>query len=210
MSLMIATPMYAGLCHHNFFHSCLELQQSAVEGGLPLEWATTQNESLIQRARNTMAAQFLASGRQKLLFIDADIGFRAQDVAEMWNANLPIIAATVPLKAEGWWNTWVNDEMIAHEKTKCQPVKVDYTGTAMIMIDRCVFEDMKYDVGIPEYNEPRVEGGIAWDFFGCIIKDGELLSEDYSFCERARHRGYDIVVDPTIRVTHAGNKIYGD
>lgn len=209
MSLMIATPMYGGQCSHNYFHSCLEMQQSAVEGNLYLEWVTTQNESLVQRARNTMAAQFLASTCRKLLFIDADIGFSAHDVAKMWNQDADIIAATVPMKHEGWWNTWLLDKMIAHDPD-AGLTEVDFTGTAMLMIDRKVFENLKTNVNLPTYNEPRVDGHRAWDFFGCRVQDDEFLSEDYAFCARAREAGHPIIVDPSIRVTHAGSKVYGD
>ena len=37
--------------------------------------------------------------------------------------------------------------------------------------------------------------------------DSEELSEDYSFCERARQVGYKIWLDPTVRTCHWG--VYG-
>jgi glycosyltransferase involved in cell wall biosynthesis len=65
------------------------------------------NESLITRARNYCADEFLRSDADHLLFIDSDIGFNPQDVIAMMALQTPeseydVIAGPYPKKCITW------------------------------------------------------------------------------------------------------------
>ena len=62
------------------------------------------NESLINRARNTLTELFLRSDADYLLFIDGDEGFNADGVIDMIDTGLDVIGAAVPMKAINWAN----------------------------------------------------------------------------------------------------------
>lgn len=78
--LFIATPMYGGMCHGEYTDSSVKLAFAAAKYGLHLQYAYYYNESLITRARNYLADEFLRSDCTHLMFIDSDIGFSADDV----------------------------------------------------------------------------------------------------------------------------------
>lgn len=213
MSILVCTPMYGAQCSELYFHSSLELSRACQL--FEIDWLTIGNESLIQRGRNTCAARFLEGDWERLLFIDADIGFSPDDVAALWNADEDIIAGIVPMKKAGTYNAWKDGKMVnPHSEYGGYPLEsfpqntvmeVDYVGTAFIMIKRGVFEAIKTDVA--RYDEARISGK-AWDFFACRVRDEILLSEDYAFLDLARGYGFRANVLPALKLKHAGMTVY--
>ena len=78
--LFIAAPMYGGQCAGMFARSIADLSAMCSQYGIPLQMYFLFNESLITRARNYCADEFMRSGADHLMFIDSDIGFNPNDV----------------------------------------------------------------------------------------------------------------------------------
>lgn len=78
--LFIATPMYGGQCHGMYTKSSIELAKMLNIYGIENRFFYLFNESLITRARNYCADEFMRSDYTHLLFIDSDIGFDPSDV----------------------------------------------------------------------------------------------------------------------------------
>ena len=81
---------------------------------------------------------------------------------------------------------------------------MDYAGTGFMMIKRGVLRDLVE--GSVEYEGPH---GRCWQLFDWPIVDGVELSEDYSFCLKAREAGYVVKMDTGIRLVHWGQHGYG-
>ena len=81
--LFVATPMYGGMCAGMFCRSTNDLSALAMHYGIELKYYYLFNESLITRARNYCCDEFMRSDCTHMLFIDADIGFEANDVVSM-------------------------------------------------------------------------------------------------------------------------------
>ena len=63
----------------------------------------TITDSLINRARNNMAAKFLAQNQlTHMMFIDADIGFEPEDVIKLLWHDQEIITGAYPIKSINW------------------------------------------------------------------------------------------------------------
>lgn len=203
MSLLIATPMYGGMCHERYFASCMELKESLIHGGMDHDWLTTTNESLITRARNTSAASFLKTSFQKLMFIDADIEFRAEDVAMLWNMNLAVVCGAYRMKTQdSKLSVWKDGKLVEADGFS-EPTAVDYAGTGFMMIDRSVFEVLMENHPQWEHQEGNIDGN-CWGFFQDPIEDGFHMSEDYFFCKRWRELGGEIIWHPQVKLTHWG------
>jgi glycosyltransferase involved in cell wall biosynthesis len=85
------------------FHTGRRLSQI----GVPMQPFTLANESLIPRARNYIVDEFMRSGFQNLLFIDADIGFSPDDVIALLAIAAPhsqydIVCGAYPKKCLSW------------------------------------------------------------------------------------------------------------
>ena len=72
--IMVATPMYGGQCYGYYTKACTDLVKTAMQYGVQVDFFYLFNESLITRARNYLADEFLRSDHTHLMFIDSDVG----------------------------------------------------------------------------------------------------------------------------------------
>ena len=78
--LMVATPMYEGMCHALYTRGLVELALKCREAGVSLRLNLITDQASIAHARAYIAGAFLQSDCDHLMMIDADIGFAADDV----------------------------------------------------------------------------------------------------------------------------------
>jgi hypothetical protein len=106
--IFLATPMYGGMCAGMFAKSCSDLAAICASNNIPIQFYFLFNESLIPRARNYCADEFMRSQMQHFMFIDADIGFNPNDVIALMalQANeedkYDIIGGPYPKKCISW------------------------------------------------------------------------------------------------------------
>jgi hypothetical protein len=101
-SIMIATPMYGGMCTGMYVLGLLTTMSKMRELGVRVNWAHMTNESLITRARNELTRGFLASDCDYLMFVDADIGFDGEAVAHLLAADDDVVCGIYPKKGINW------------------------------------------------------------------------------------------------------------
>lgn len=102
--LFLAVPMYGGQCYGMFAKSVADLASLCTHYGIRLQMYFLFNESLITRARNYCADEFLRSDATHLMFIDSDIGFNPNDVLGLLGlqsdeSEYDIIGAVYPKKS---------------------------------------------------------------------------------------------------------------
>jgi len=232
-SIMIATPMYGGMCTGLYVQGLLGTVAKMRELGVPVFWAQIMNESLITRARNSLVRLFLEKNLDYLMFIDADISFGPMDVAQLLAADRDIACGIYPKKeidwakveaAAGQGKTGLKDyggafvfNMIGTEHAETDPegmVEVRHGGTGFMLIKRSVFETLADKV--PSYrtttftdDEGNFVQPLTQEFFATSIDEtGALLSEDYHFCELWRKHGGKVYANPFIKLDHVGTHIY--
>ena len=170
-SIFLATPMYGGMNHGLYLKSVLDLQGLCMQYGVQIKFSFLFNESLIPRARNYLADEFVSrSDCTHMLFIDSDIAFNPQDVIACLALDKEIIGAPYPKKSIKWANVKKavanNPEIDAgqlglvtgdfvfnpvkgtSEFRITEPLEVMDLGTGFMMIDRNVFT--KYREAYPE------------------------------------------------------------
>jgi hypothetical protein len=234
-SLMIATPMYGGMCTGHYVAGLLGTLNKMRQVGVPVYWAQIMNESLITRARNELVRLFLEKGFDNLMFIDADISFDAQAVATLMAADRDIICGVYPKKEIDWkkvgdaaklgkddlkdyggafvFNMVTELGKVETDKDGC--IEIRHGGTGFMLIKRQVFIDLMPHV--PTYRTSSFkdpETGeyakpLTHEFFATSIDHtGALLSEDYHFCELWRKNGGKIYANPFIKLEHVGTYVY--
>ncbi len=105
--IFLATPMYGGMCTGMYARSLADLTALCTHHGVGMQMYLLFNESLITRARNYSCDEFMRSDCSHMMFIDADIGFNAQDVLallilQIQNQDYDIIGAPYPKKCISW------------------------------------------------------------------------------------------------------------
>jgi hypothetical protein len=204
--------------------SLIGLFSFAQSVGLNITLDPMMGESLITRARNLQAAKFLSfkfpDGNQAthLLMIDSDIGFTKDDVVTLLRHNLPIVAGVYPIKtipSTPCIKPLGDLPPLSKDTDNLQEVAC--AGTGFLMVKREVLEDMRDNGNLPSYrsntcidieNLDEVNSNLR-DYFTLDIRDEEYLSEDWTFCLKAREMGYPVMADKSIRLNHQGQFTFG-
>ena len=230
LHLVIGTPMYGGMCTSEYTQSLLNLSESANKSGVKLTTIFLGNESLIQRGRNTIAHHFMnLPDATHLLFIDADIKFRVEDIVKMIQADKSLIIGPVALKGYNWdeiRQAAVNGEddigrtggvfNINHLPgidmvNENEPFEIEHGGNAFMMIRRDVFETLKPHTPIYTNGGRSLPDGVEiYDYFRVEInKDtNHLLSEDYFLCHSYRQVGGKVWCAPWVETGHFGSHLF--
>jgi len=96
--LLIATPMYGGMCTGHYMAGILSTVEKMRSVGVRVYFAQVMNESLITRARNELARVFLESDCDYLMFIDADIAFDDDASEQLMVVERDIVCGIYPKK----------------------------------------------------------------------------------------------------------------
>lgn len=230
---MIATPMYGGMCTGSYVQGLLFTVSKMRELGVDITWCQMSNESLITRARNELARVFLTSDHDYLMFIDADIGFGGDAVAELMAADKDVVCGIYPKKEVNWTSVQraakedkpnladyagafvLNMIGTADAETDAQGLfEVRHGGTGFMLIKRGVFEFLAPYVPTYRISSFTDEQGnyvkpLTHEFFATSIDaSGALLSEDYHFCELVRKHGGEVWANPFIKLDHVGTHVF--
>ena len=230
LHLVIGTPMYGGMCTSEYTQSLLNLSESANKSDVKLTTIFLGNESLIQRGRNTIAHHFMElPDATHLLFIDADMKFRTEDIVRMIQADKSFIVGPVALKGYNWEEirqAAINgeDEInrtggvfninklpgidMVDENT---PFEIEHGGNAFMMLRRDVFETLKPHTPIYTNGGRSLPDGVEiYDYFRVEInKDtNHLLSEDYFLCHSYRQLGGKVWCAPWVETGHFGSHLF--
>lgn len=216
-SVMILTPIARNPSWHYtiaFAETCVMLEK------LRIRYASRfiVGSSNIPKARNTLAARFLATpGFTDAIYIDDDMGWSANSVLRLLASDKPVIAGVGRKKVDkpnSDPNVWcchfdasaaeglVQDEMGA--------IRLPRVGTGFIKIAREVFERMI--AAHPDWKregDPEMEAAVKANYYRFFKFDDETeLGEDYYFCERWRELGGEVWIDPSIVLSHVGEKAW--
>jgi hypothetical protein len=229
--LVVGTPCYGRQVTDLYAASLLKLQMACFGRGIRLQVQMKGSDALITRARQNIVADFLANeDATHLIFIDADIGFEAEQVFRLLDFDKDVTAAVYPIKRLDWQKI----SRLAEAKDKSLETaalsymiqfadeerinvtngfaRVHYAGTGFLMIRRNVLLAM-----IERYPELRYAHDHKPDdqkagspyrsaLFNCMIDEASevYLSEDFSFCKRWTDMGGEIWADLESRLTHVG------
>ena len=230
LHLVIGTPMYGGMCTSEYTDSLLKLSEAANKSNVKLTTIFLGNESLIQRGRNTIAHHFMnLPDATHLLFIDADLKFRTEDIVKMIKADKELIIGPVPLKGYDWEEIRqraVNGEddigrtggvfninhlpgiQMEDEET---PFEIEHGGNAMMMIRRDCLEALAPHTPYYTNGGRSLPDGIEIKDYFRVEVDPErkhLLSEDYFFCHSYRQIGGKVWCAPWCQIGHFGSHLF--
>ena len=89
---------YNRTSHAEYMMSILSFLNMCYQKNIAATFYPIFFDSLISRARNAAAAEFLASDATHLLFIDADISFDPEDVLKLVESDKDVICSPYPKK----------------------------------------------------------------------------------------------------------------
>tara|TARA_X000000368_G_scaffold239370_1_gene188984 strand:- start:2413 stop:3144 length:732 start_codon:yes stop_codon:yes gene_type:complete len=227
--IFLSTPCYGGLCLEKYMISIIRLQLLLIKEGFQLMIDTTENESLVHRARNVAVGRFMQkTDAEYFMFIDADIDFDPLSVVRLLRSGHDVSVAIYPKKVVMWDQAktaiesgdtrnmaMLSSSLVAnigaqHRQVENGFVEVLDGPTGFMVITREAFDKMhehyKEELDcVNDHQNRDFEKYCA--LFDCMIDpdNRRYLSEDYAFCRRWQQMGGKIYADCNTTLGHIGN-----
>lgn len=203
MKVLVCIPAYDRKLSVQTACSLLQEQGAAILAGVSMEVTVAPGSSLITHARNQLAQMFLQSDADRMVFVDADVGWEPGSLIKIAKHDVDFCGGAYRYKSddEGYPVGWLeNDELWADPDTGL--IEVGMLPGGFLSLSRNVFETLT------EAFPKRVYGFHGQDFrafFHCPPGDGE----DGAFCKDWRSTGGKIWLDPELTLHHTeGPKTY--
>jgi hypothetical protein len=226
--VFLSTPCYGGLCLEKYMIGIIKLQLHLIKHGIQLYIDTTENESLVHRARNVAVGRFMQkTDADYFMFIDADVDFDPDSVLRLINSEHDISVACYPKKCVMWDQAasavkggddrnmaMLSSSLVLNFGAARRPVENGFIEildgpTGFMLIKREVFK--KLEEKFPELWCKNDHQNRDFDdyhaCFDCMIdpETKRYLSEDYAFCRRWQQCGGKIYADINTTLGHVGN-----
>jgi GT2 family glycosyltransferase len=135
-----------------------------------------------------------------MMWIDSDMIWKPTDIEHLMSWNKDIICGLAKMRSDTiatveHWDLdrllnegsfeYLSEEIIGE---RAAPFPVAFTGMAFMLIKRGVLEKFDY---------PWIE-----PYFYELGKTRCLAGEDVSFCKKAQRLGFEVLVDPMVRIGH--------
>lgn len=220
LKLMIATPHYMSQCFSHYTESLTYTAQLLEKAGVPWMVQNLNGDSYIDRAKNSIVANFLESDCTDLLMIDSDMQWHPDAVGRMLRHEQEIVGGFFPMK-----NNW--GEFCGALLPDSQGNIPDISTAIELWDGACLFRayllpggflrlkrtilerfaDYYADhVYIDPLADPSKQERVYTEFFACERNEYVRNGEDATFCRRVRDMGEALWVDPNISFGHYGVK----
>jgi len=217
MKIYVGSPVYRGseVEHQEAMMGLVELVRR--DPDIQMERATVCGDADVGRARNVAATAFLEkSDAEIFLTIDDDIFFKPEEALSLCKKcynGYHVIGGMYMTK--GILNVQPAILLADNEAFTFQPgekpLKTQFLSTGFMAMHRKVFQkltkhpEVRYCMKTsrsPFYTF-YLQKTIPWP-----DDENLYLSEDWAFCQRAREMGFDIWLDPSVRLGHIGKYVY--
>ena len=207
--LFFAIPAYDFKVGVKLMGSMVEFARTAAQYGVQFAMGTISGCSVVSRARNLLVDDFLQSDCDTLMFIDADMTFDPNDIIRLLafsgNPVKNIVGGTgVARKKEKTFHLNLDKDADGNLLMDAMGLaRAKQMGTGFMMIQRQVFEKLR--ANHPEWRHKDTNSKKKLHaYFDFMTTPEGYIGEDFLFCDRARAEGFDIWIDPTIKLGHMG------
>lgn len=223
----LATPCYSDPCP-DYVISMLATQKALNEAGHSFHYSYVQGLCYVHQARNWLVRNFMLSDCDEIIFIDSDIGWKAEELVRMASIERNVVGGAAPYRSgeEGFPVLLKRSEGgypvgVPFEDTKDSGLlEAQVIPTAMMKISRGTFNLLIEKEMAPTRLERDGLTGKEkrrWrSFFDFeVIRDPNgaeddfmEFGEDVSFCRKCSRAGIPLWIDPRMTLRHWGTHGY--
>lgn len=202
LRVLIGTPSHDGRLESWYTHCLIETIKLGLQHGVLIDPIFMCYDSLLPRARNDLVKMALDNGHDYLLFIDADQTWNPMMVLSCLGKQVDAVGLPCVKKSDTeQYNIKAEVPLIADPTTGL--IEVISVGTGWLLLSRRALIAI-YEVSTPYTNEGRENRMM----FEITVQDGQLISEDTTFCKKLRDLGIKIWIDPSSTCGHVGTKLW--
>lgn len=205
--VMLAMPIGSGMLPWETAKGLLATQAACIQAGVPLRIEPLIGCSIVSWARTALVDAFLKWDGTHMFWIDADMAWSPSDFMQVLGkgAVLDIVGATYPLKRDPV-QVFINELPGDTEINGLDCVKVRSLGMGFVCMKRAVVEAVAAE---KEFATDSVNGLTMRDVFRIDRgPGGTARGEDVAFFDDARRLGYDLWLDPAVKLGHIGLKTW--
>ncbi len=164
--------------------------------GVVIDFLIRQSADIVSN-RTHLVRQALEKNATHLLFVDSDMYFPPDTLSRLLAHGREIVG--VEYNKREFPLVGVHEAEGEPSRTELYIAK--RIGLGVTLIDLSIFTDKERPLGAPSELHPN---GNPWFSFGRDSQGAVVIGEDVWFCEVARDAGYDVYIDPLIKVRHIG------
>jgi glycosyltransferase involved in cell wall biosynthesis len=213
LGVYIGIPTYDGKLHWTTMSGLVNVARFCGEKHLSICVDVIPGDAFVGKARDTIAARFLKTDFDDLIFIDADIGFNLAGFSALMTApaDADIVMGMYRVKDDKLrFPGLMHDPLVRHPDTM-RLIKMQNGPAGFMRVKRRVFEAMaeKWPEEKYHYGELTIHNFFPCGLFRQSVGDKPIFKgEDISFCERAIECGFDIWGVQDIQLDHTGPKTF--
>jgi len=208
-SILVATPCLDGNVSAHYTGALVGTMPLLTQRGIRCEIQFEIGNSLIADARNKLVSKFLASTATDLVFIDADISWKPDDLLKLIAHPQPVVAGVYQRKSRAKVDFAVKfGPTIAMDAGL---MEVERVGTGFLRLRRdCLQALVAANPALKLKNPLQPGDPNFYALFDTSIVDGQFIGEDFTFCDRWRALGGKVFIDPSIGPAHHGAAVYDE
>lgn len=198
MKISVGLPVYDGRLTVPLVSSLLTETSIALSLGDQLNVRFLASCTNLAFGRNQIVHEFLESGDDRLVFLDADVTFEPGDLIKMAHHRVDFVGGAYRLKQD----VERYPVFLLDHPTELGPgglVEVAMVPTGFLSLSRKVFDQFRDFYPGREYD---IHGKRRYCYFQIPYSDGSLYTEDSFFCREWREKGGQIYLDPELKLTH--------
>jgi len=199
----LAIPTATGV-EPNCFASVVEASVLLTAAGIGFDLAVEEGNCHVDDARNSLVRLFLQTDCTDFVFIDADVGFEADDLVRLLRFDADVVGGVYPKKSdEEDYPVYVEPGTTLQARPDGL-VEVHGLPTGFMRIRRHVLEKL-VERAVKFTGSNGEEYPVV---FERVISGGRRWSGDYAFCQKWRKLGGKLYTDPLMRFSHSGPKTW--
>jgi hypothetical protein len=236
MKIMILTPALADSACGTYARSLSDTRVLLARRGVETDVLSVSVPYLCE-GRNTLTQLFLNSGADAALWVDSDVGWRAQDIVailDVAETGVDFLGLPVALKFEPDWEQarrvalaggTVVDMQVASSRVSVHFLPEDirdgrFVGAVQTIAGHRVVRVRDVATGVLFMTRAAVErlvagvprysalGLVKPQLFDTPVVDGSLRGEDYALCDRWRALGEEVLVLVDAKTSHVGPRVW--
>ena len=204
---MLATPVYSDP-DSSYTFAISKSREALHKAGIPTAYLLLSGNTHVDDGRNNAVYEFLQSDCTDLVFLDADVSWKAEDLVRLCKFDCDIVGGVYPFRVTTAKRRGMPYRPLAGAEPEGGLVEVEGLPTGFMRIRRSVLEAMAADS--PAYFSKKDDRDNVPLIFERTLEAGTRWGGDLNFCNKFRAAGGRVYAATGFHLGHAYKGVIRD